>query len=90
MIWFSARGRAQTTAAEQYLVNIYRVANAYLAEDAANDLVPGATVCDVDYVAGAYSVESNGLVQNCLMTVAPDRSITITADSLSGTPIAIP
>ncbi len=90
VIWFSARSRAQTTAAEQYLVNIYKVANAFLAEDAGNDLVPGATVCDVDYVAGAYSVESNGLVLNCLFTVAPDRSISITADSLSGTPVAVP
>ena len=90
VIWFSARGRAQTTAAEQYLVNVYKVANAFLAEDPANDIAPGVIVCDAGFVAGAYSVDSNGLVNNCAFTVAADRSISITADSLSGAPVAVP
>ena len=90
VVWFSARSRAQDRAAEQYLINVYKVANAYLAEDVDNDFTPGNIGCDVDFIAGPYSVESNGLVNNCVFTVAVDRSISITADSLSGAPVAVP
>ncbi|RTG94168.1 pilus assembly protein [Thermus scotoductus] len=83
----NARRAAQIRAEEAYAQNVYKVANAYIAENPNAKQTDVQGDCTKSYTAGSYSAgNAPGTITNCTVTFDPNtQQVTVSWTGAAGT-----